>query len=92
MDMDIDRDGAAANRVDGSAAAATVAPAEPVEPELGNPRALQLYRALDRTPRDLGEVAAMAGLSASEAMSLAIDLELGGWALRAAGGRYLRAG
>ena len=55
-----------------------------------DPRARLLYEALDGTPRDLGEVAARAGIPASEALALAIDLEVGGLAARAAGGRYLR--
>jgi DNA processing protein len=65
--------------------------ARPV-PLPADPRALRLYHALDGTPRDLGELASRAGLLAAEAMSLAIDLELGGHAARAAGGRYLRLG
>jgi DNA processing protein len=55
-----------------------------------DPRARLLYAALDETPRDLGEVAARAGMRAEEALALALDLELGGLAARAAGGRYLR--
>ena len=65
-----------------------VVPQRRSEPE--DPRALLLYQALDGTPRDLSELAARAGISASEAMSIAIDLEIGGHAARAAGGRYLR--
>jgi DNA processing protein len=77
------------------ASAATPRPAAPPaarqRPPLPiDPRALRLYQALDRTPRDLGEVAARAGLAASDALALAIELELGGLAARAAGGRYLR--
>ena len=69
-------------RIDGAEVAS---PPLPVDP-----RALKLYEALDETPRDLGEVAARAGIRTDEAMSLAIELELGGLAARAAGGRYLR--
>ena len=49
-----------------------------------------MYGVLDGTPRDVSELAARAGISAAEAMALAIDLELGGHAARVAGGRYLR--
>ncbi len=67
------------------------APAAPPAPP-DDPRARLLYEALDGTPRDLGEVAARAGISAAEALAIAIDLEVGGLAARAAGGRYLRLG
>jgi DNA processing protein len=70
------------SRLDGAAVAEPPPPADP--------RARRLYDALDATPRDLGDVAARAGLRPDEAMALAIDLELGGLAARAAGGRYLR--
>lgn len=69
-------------RIDGRAVAAPPLP--------GDPRARRLLEALDGTPRDLGDLAARAGLRTDEAMALAIDLELGGLAARAAGGRYLR--
>lgn len=52
--------------------------------------ARRLYEALDRVPRDLGELAFRAGLAASTCAALAIDLELEGLATRAAGGRYVR--
>jgi predicted Rossmann fold nucleotide-binding protein DprA/Smf involved in DNA uptake len=55
-----------------------------------DPRAERLYRALDGVPRDLGEVAQRAGLRADEALAAAVELELGGLAARAAGGRYHR--
>jgi DNA processing protein len=54
------------------------------------PRAAQLFRVLDREPRDLGEAAARAGLDAATAMAVAIDLEVGGLIVRTAGGRYAR--
>lgn len=60
----------------------------PLLPE--DPRARQLFEVLDGTPRDVSDLAARAGLHAAEAMSLVIDLEIGGHAARAAGGRYLR--
>jgi DNA processing protein len=72
----------------GERSVAEPAPGAPPLPT--DPRALKLYEALDGTPRDLGEVAARAGVTATEALALAIDLELGGLAARAAGGRYLR--
>lgn len=58
--------------------------------EPSDPHAARLFRALDHTPRELGELAASAGLDVSTAMALAIDLELGGLARRLAGGRYQR--
>lgn len=61
------------------------APAPPAGPDEA-----RLYAALDRVPRDLGELAARAGLGVSACASLAIDLELGGWVARATGGRYVR--
>ncbi|MSP59367.1 MAG: DNA-protecting protein DprA [Myxococcales bacterium] len=62
----------------------------PAPPPPADPRAARLYDALDATPRDLGELAARAGVRPDEALALAIDLELGGLAARAAGGRYHR--
>lgn len=67
-----------------------VAPAPTPPPD--DPHAIKLYEALDGTPRDLSELAARAGLPAAEVMSLAIELELGGHAVRVAGGRYQRSG
>jgi DNA processing protein len=60
------------------------------EPLPEDPRAARLFQALDATPRDVGDLAARAALRPDEALALAIDLELGGFAARAAGGRYLR--
>src|SRR5439155_12790371 len=65
-------------RLDGLPAAAPPVP--------DDSRAARLYDALDATPRDLSDVAARAGLRPDEALALAIDLELGGLAARAAGG------
>ncbi|HEX2568896.1 MAG TPA: DNA-processing protein DprA [Polyangia bacterium] len=53
-------------------------------------RAAQLFRVLGREPCDLSEAAARAGLDAGAAMAAAIDLEIGGWIVRTAGGRYAR--
>jgi predicted Rossmann fold nucleotide-binding protein DprA/Smf involved in DNA uptake len=83
-------DGAAPAPHIGDATAPSTRPLFPKLPD--DPRARRLYEALDGTPRDLGELADRAGLGAGETMALAIDLEIGGLAARAAGGRYLRLG
>jgi hypothetical protein len=41
-------------------------------------------------PRDVGELAFRAGLAVGTCAAMVVDLELGGLAARAAGGRYLR--
>jgi DNA processing protein len=64
------------------------APAPPVLPD--DPMAAKLYAALDRVPRDVGELAFRAGLAVGTCAAMVVDLELGGLAARAAGGRYLR--
>ncbi|MFI5291044.1 MAG: hypothetical protein ACHQ17_15395, partial [Polyangia bacterium] len=48
------------------------------------------YAALDRVPRDVGDLAYRAGIAVGTCAACAIDLEMGGWAARAAGGRYVR--
>jgi DNA processing protein len=63
-------------------------PAPPPLPE--DPSALRLYGALDDVPRDVGELAFRAGLAVGTCAAMVVDLELGGLAARAAGGRYLR--
>lgn len=64
------------------------APAPPPPPE--DPLAAKIYAALDDVPRDVGELAFRAGLSVGTCAAMVVDLELGGLAARAAGGRYLR--
>ncbi len=64
------------------------APAPPPVPE--DPSTARLYAALDDVPRDVGELAYRAGLAVGTCAALVVDLELGGLAARAAGGRYLR--
>jgi DNA processing protein len=64
-------------------------PVEPPPPP-DQPEALRLLGALDQTPRDVGDLAFRAGLSVGTCAALVIDLELGGLAARAAGGRYVR--
>src|SRR5581483_10128742 len=56
----------------------------------GDPDAARLYAALDRTPRDVGDLAFRAGLAIGTCAAMVLDLELGGLAARAAGGRYIR--
>lgn len=63
-------------------------PAPPSLPE--DPLAVKLYAALDHVPRDVGELAFRAGLAVGTCAAMVVDLELGGLAARAAGGRYLR--
>jgi predicted Rossmann fold nucleotide-binding protein DprA/Smf involved in DNA uptake len=63
-------------------------PAPPAPPD--DPIAARLYAALDDVPRDVGELAFRAGLAVGTCAALVVDLELGGLAARAAGGRYLR--
>jgi DNA processing protein len=63
-------------------------PAPPPLPE--DPLAAKIYAALDDVPRDVGELAFRAGLSVGTCAAMVVDLELGGLAARAAGGRYLR--
>ena len=64
------------------------APAKPAPPD--DPLAAKIYAALDDVPRDVGELAFRAGLSVGTCAAMVVDLELGGLAARAAGGRYLR--
>jgi DNA processing protein len=63
-------------------------PAPPPAPD--DPIAARLYAALDHVPRDVGELAFRAGLAVGTCAAMVVDLELGGLAARAAGGRYLR--
>ena len=63
-------------------------PAPPALPE--DPLAAKIYAALDDVPRDVGELAFRAGLAVGTCAAMVVDLELGGLAARAAGGRYLR--
>jgi len=63
-------------------------PAPPAPPD--DPSAAKLYAALDGVPRDVGELAFRAGLAVGTCAAMVVDLELGGHAARAAGGRYLR--
>ncbi|MGZ3406428.1 MAG: DNA-processing protein DprA [Polyangia bacterium] len=63
-------------------------PAPPAPPE--DPIVAKIYAALDDVPRDVGELAYRAGLAVGTCAALVVDLELGGLAARAAGGRYLR--
>ncbi len=63
-------------------------PAPPPLPD--DPLAAKIYAALDDVPRDVGELAFRAGLSVGTCAAMVVDLELGGLAARAAGGRYLR--
>ncbi len=60
----------------------------PAAPE--DPNAARLYAALDHTPRDVGDLAFRAGLAIGTTAAMVLDLELGGLAARAAGGRYIR--
>jgi DNA processing protein len=64
------------------------APEPPPPPD--DPDAAKLYAALDSVPRDVGELAFRAGLAIGTCAAMVVDLELGGLAARAAGGRYLR--
>jgi DNA processing protein len=64
------------------------APAAPPPPD--DPMAARVYAALDEVPRDVGELAFRAGLAVGTCAAMVVDLELGGLATRAAGGRYLR--
>lgn len=64
------------------------APAPPPLPD--EPGAAALYAALDHTPRDVSDLAFRAGLAIGTCTAIVIDLELGGLAARAAGGRYVR--
>jgi DNA processing protein len=63
-------------------------PAPPAPPD--DPIAAKIYAALDDVPRDVGELAFRAGLAVGTCAAMVVDLELGGLAARAAGGRYLR--
>ncbi|HWE30210.1 MAG TPA: DNA-processing protein DprA [Polyangia bacterium] len=63
-------------------------PAPPALPE--DPLAAKIYAVLDDVPRDVGELAFRAGLAVGTCAAMVVDLELGGLAARAAGGRYLR--
>jgi DNA processing protein len=63
-------------------------PAPPALPD--DPMAAKLYAALDHVPRDVGELAFRAGLAVGTCAAMVVDLELGGLAARAAGGRYRR--
>jgi DNA processing protein len=64
------------------------APTPPALPD--DPVAKKLYAVLDHVPRDVGELAFRAGLAIGTCAAMVVDLELGGLAARAAGGRYLR--
>jgi predicted Rossmann fold nucleotide-binding protein DprA/Smf involved in DNA uptake len=63
-------------------------PAPPAPPD--DPLAAKIYAVLDEVPRDVGELAFRAGLAVGTCAAMVVDLELGGLAARAAGGRYLR--
>lgn len=66
---------------------------KPRLPELpADPAARRVYDALDEVARDVGELAARAGVPVGACAALMIDLELGGLCGRAAGGRYFRLG
>jgi len=66
-------------------------PSDVTRPELpDDPEERRLYDALDRTPRDVGELAAISGLRITTCAAAVVDLELRGLVARAAGGRYLR--
>ncbi len=62
--------------------------AAPALPE--DPDERRLYDVLDRTPRDVGELAHLTGLRITTCAAAVVDLELRGLIARAAGGRYLR--
>jgi DNA processing protein len=62
--------------------------APPELPE--DPESRRIYDALDAVPRDVGDLAFRAGLAIGTTAARVIDLELGGLAARAAGGRYVR--
>jgi DNA processing protein len=64
------------------------APAPPAAPD--DPILQRLYAALDHVPRDVGELAFLTGVAVGACASMVVELELGGLAARAAGGRYLR--
>jgi DNA processing protein len=64
------------------------APAPPLLPD--DPAARRLYDVLDAVPRDVGDLAFRAGLAVGTCAAMVVDLELGGLAARAAGGRYVR--
>lgn len=51
--------------------------------------AAQVRRALDQTPRDLGELSARSGLPAATCAAVVVDLELRGQCTRLSGGRYM---
>jgi DNA processing protein len=63
-------------------------PAAPSLPE--DPTARRLYDVLDSVPRDVGDLAFRAGLAVGTCAAVVVDLELGGLAARALGGRYVR--
>jgi DNA processing protein len=64
------------------------APSPPPLPS--DPDAARLYAALDSVPRDVGDLAFRAGLGIGTCAAAVIDLEIGGLAARASGGRYIR--
>jgi DNA processing protein len=64
------------------------APAPPELPE--DPAARRVYAVLDSVPRDVGDLAFRAGLAVGTCAAMVVDLELGGLAARATGGRYVR--
>jgi DNA processing protein len=64
------------------------APAPPLLPD--DPAARRLYDVLDGVPRDVGDLAFRAGLAVGTCAAMVVDLELGGLAARAVGGRYVR--
>jgi hypothetical protein len=55
-----------------------------------DPAARRLYDVLDGMPRDVGDLAFRAGMAVGTCAAMVVDLELGGLAARAAGGRYVR--
>jgi len=62
----------------------------PAISEADDPEARRLFDALDRTPRDLGELAERAGLGITTCAAAVVDLELRGLVARSSGGRYQR--
>ena len=79
---------AVASAADVEAVLAGRAPAPPALPE--DPAARRVYEVLDAVPRDVGDLAFRAGLAVGTCAAMVVDLELGGLAARASGGRYVR--
>lgn len=61
----------------------------PAAPEHFFDQAQQVRGALSGTPRDIGELAALTGLSAAACAQAIVDLELSGLCARLIGGRYV---